>query len=1211
MNLGWICSRWLLQVLAGSRKSGTRNLRGYSPRPRLTSWEFRRSAEILEDRLLLTTLLVDDDGGGQHNTIQAAIDAAVAGDLILVNGGDDGIHTEAGIVVYKNVTIQGLNDPQEPQVIVQAAAEAGMAEDRVFQIVSDTTATIDNLTIRHGYLTDVSFAEGGGGILNRGTLTITNSTITDNSTQFDGGGIYNLGGALAIHNTTISNNSAIGAGGGVANFLFVGPTEAISDTSITQNATADQLSIGTIHISGSTIDGNSAAGTGGGISNTNGRVEIFGSTISLNITSQNGGGIYYEEHPFFPTGLVLGNTRVDQNTASFSGGGIFTFNGTATIDSSAIENNRALGGPSTTESGGGIFNSGTMTITGGTITGNSTALDGGGVFNNNGALAIHGTDISNNTAGDDGGGLANFRLTGVIVLPEGDSFTLSVTGEDLSSGTVHISGSTITNNVSSGTGGGIDNQSGTVEILFTTVSGNSSESSGGGISTDLGSLFVADSTIQGNTAADGDGGGIYNDSGSVTITRSTISGNSAQDDGGGIENSRGSLYLVNSTVSGNSADDDGGGIRNTGFLISINSTIVLNVADADGDESGSGGGIFTLDAESSPFTELFNTLVAGNTIATDDSPNDIAGELVSDNSAFNLIGDPNSSGGLDNGINGNIVGQEDGNGGSPIDLATILDPNLADNGGPTLTHNLLADSPAIDAGNNDLALGPDEQPLDTDQRGFPRIVDIADVPNAAGGIDIGAVELEFAPTTFDLIALDANKLEGDSGATAFTFLVVRGGNSSGATSVNFFVSAITADAEDFVGGILPSGTVIFGNGETQQVITIAVQGDLLLEAHESFEVLLTDPPEGSEIGIGSALGLIRNDENIEVFGAGSGIGIQSMPPQVIVRNSETGEVLHNFLAYDSAFRGGVRVAAGDVNGDGAADVITAAGLGGGPHVKVFDGLSGQLIANFFAYGTNFTGGVFIAAGDVNGDERADIITGAGAGGGPHVKVFDGQTGGELLSFFAYVEAFTGGVSVAAGDVNDDGFAEIITGAGPGGGPHVRVLDGQTARSLGDFFAYGSNFTGGVTVAAGDVNGDGSDEVITAAGAGGGPHVRVFNGQIPGQILSEFFAFDRDMIAGLFAGTTDSNGDGLAEILIGTGPGVTPQVRTFNAAGGLLDSSLRFFNPHFRSGVHVAGSLTPPPFEPVIDVAGGENAEEVFDETLLDMLLGLSLDSAVA
>src|SRR5205814_1813081 len=103
--------------------------------------------------------------------------------------------------------------------------------------------------------------------------------------------------------------------------------------------------------------------------------------------------------------------------------------------------------------------------------------------------------------------------------------------------------------------------------------------------------------------------------------------------------------------------------------------------------------------------------------------------------------------------------------------------------------------------------------------------------------------------------------------------------------------------------------------------------------------------------------------------------------------------------------------------------------------------SGTIKFDFFAYDPNFHGGVQVATGDVNGDGVDDVITGAGPGGGPHVKVFDGATGAVLRSFFAYDDAFRGGVFVAAGDVNKDGFADVVTGAGAGGGPHVRVFSG--------------------------------------------------------------------------------------------------------------------------------------------------------------------------
>ena len=99
----------------------------------------------------------------------------------------------------------------------------------------------------------------------------------------------------------------------------------------------------------------------------------------------------------------------------------------------------------------------------------------------------------------------------------------------------------------------------------------------------------------------------------------------------------------------------------------------------------------------------------------------------------------------------------------------------------------------------------------------------------------------------------------------------------------------------------------------------------------------------------------------------------------------------------------------------------------------------------------------------------DIVTGAGPGGSPHVRTFDGVTGnqipGALGSFLAYAPGFSGGVRVAAGDLNGDGRAEVIAGAGPGGGPHVRVFDGATTSEMLSMFAFDASQAGGVFVAA--------------------------------------------------------------------------------------------------------------------------------------------------
>lgn len=188
--------------------------------------------------------------------------------------------------------------------------------------------------------------------------------------------------------------------------------------------------------------------------------------------------------------------------------------------------------------------------------------------------------------------------------------------------------------------------------------------------------------------------------------------------------------------------------------------------------------------------------------------------------------------------------------------------------------------------------------------------------------------------------------------------------------------------------------------------------------------------------------------------------------------------------------------------------------------------NGKIIWSLSPFAAGFKGSVSVAAGDINGDGEPEIVVGAGNGGGPQVRVFS-FSGESLLNFFAYDKNFRGGVNVAVGDINGDGKAEIITGAGNGGGPHVRFFN-QRGEVLGQFFAYDQNFRGGVSVAAGDVNSNGRAEIIAGAGPGGGPQVRIFNNN--GQVISSFFAYNEDFHDGISVGFSKQSGQ--AEIAVG-------------------------------------------------------------------------------
>ncbi|MBX9580100.1 MAG: FG-GAP-like repeat-containing protein [Gemmataceae bacterium] len=279
------------------------------------------------------------------------------------------------------------------------------------------------------------------------------------------------------------------------------------------------------------------------------------------------------------------------------------------------------------------------------------------------------------------------------------------------------------------------------------------------------------------------------------------------------------------------------------------------------------------------------------------------------------------------------------------------------------------------------------------------------------------------------------------------------------------------------------------------------------------------------------------------------------------------------------FAGDVRVAVGDVTGDGIPDVVAGAGPGGGPRVVVFDGDTGAMAASFFAFDPGYTGGVSVAAGDVSRDGYADVVVSQDAGGGGAVAVFDGRTLAPLARFRPFEAGFAGGVRAAVGDVNRDGAADLVVTAGDGGGPRVAVFDGAAvgagtaARLFADFFVMDPGLRTGFYASVGDVNGDGFGDILVGAGRGGGPRVVALDGKSlietgTAVVVTDFFAGDAADRAGVRVRAADLDADGRAEVLAAAGPGPLPIAYLFDPGTGRRRDAFYAFPVDAVGGVEV-------------------------------------------
>ncbi|MDR0769804.1 MAG: hypothetical protein LBE75_01195 [Burkholderiales bacterium] len=323
--------------------------------------------------------------------------AAASGDTIDFTAALAGstITLTSTLTVDKSLTIDGAG--------ASGLAVSGNNTIRVFTVTTGVIAEFANLIIKDGLL---SGSAQGGGIYNAGTLTLTNSTVSGNST-YNGGGIYSAG-TLTLTNSTVSGNTARYDGGGI----YSAGALTLTNSTVSDNV-ADRLgggidvSGGTLSLTGSTVSGNSAY-YGGGISRSgNGTATLTDSTVSGNSADVWGGGIFINNGA--GDSLTLIRSAVFGNNSSYEGGGILN-GSTLTLTDSTVSGNTA------DDYGGGISNYGTASLTNSTLSSNTAQYDGGGIYNDNGSLTLINTTMAGNTGGDlyNDAAPANARLTNTI-----------------------------------------------------------------------------------------------------------------------------------------------------------------------------------------------------------------------------------------------------------------------------------------------------------------------------------------------------------------------------------------------------------------------------------------------------------------------------------------------------------------------------------------------------------------------------------------------------------------------------------------------------------------------------------------------------------------------------------------------------------------------------------------------------------------------------
>jgi hypothetical protein len=739
-------------------------------------------------------------------------------------------------------------------------------------------------------------------------------------------------------------------------------------------------------------------------------------------------------------GIAQGGTGFAGGGGAAGMGGAIFNEGTLTIRNCLFDGNTATGGDGSESSGGGG---------GGGLGGSAPGLDGGGP--NGGAGNIEGAGGAGGFGGGGGGGAAGsggaggFGGGGGGGTSGGGAGGFGGGGGTAEDGPVGAGGFGAGDAVfgsfngqtfvpgggggGAGMGGAIFNLGGVVNVANTTFHGNTA---------------VGGKNGQGNDSAGGFGGAIFNAIGTVNLVNTTFDGNTATVIGRQVGGPLSAVLFVGGGDAVYNLDTPA-----TDAGMPDEQTAMVNVANS----------VFVAfqGAQASGTTQIVSNQVAG---ADFTAVVNATGPNISDTGVTSPPGTSFT--------------------GTPFTTATgpVVSDTLADNGGFTRTLALVTGSQAIDAGSNAAATDPaTNTALSTDQRGpgFDRISG----PDANPVVDLGAFEVQVAVPPPPL--------------------------NPPPPPLNPPPPPLNPPPPV----IAPAPPLVFTNDGAVRTYDV----------YTNQYTDLANPFPGWTGEIRTATADLNGDGVPDiVFVPGNGGG-----SNVYVRDGATGGTLYSFFAYEPTFRGGMTVALADVTGDKVPDIVVGAASGGSPLVRVYDGATGAPVAAFWTADPLLRTGTAVAAGDVTGDGIADIAAALIVPGQDAVlKLVDGTkltqqaADGVILDSALILPPFVPfpgtqiSVFLALGDVDGDHHDDLIVGAGDGGTPVFQVYLGKdlvngVSTPFLTQFAYAPDIHTGVRVAAFDLNQDGKDEVVTVPGPGGGPHAHAVD-VLTGEATLNVFTF---------------------------------------------------------------------------------------------------------